>query len=592
MSVNVIQLVRSVLPDTVVQQLSNCLGLPPEATAKVMDVTTPALVAGLLNKCTTLDGARALFATILGQEVNADVAEQLPRLFSSTTGVTQLSSTGRQLLEHSFERRIDGLSDTVSMQTGVPAHATHAVSGIAGSILMGVLKRHILEHRGNIGQLPTLLGQQLPIIAPFLNDGLTTVLGLGGAAAFAQTIGSQVRAVSSHFEHPAEPASTTARVPVEPTLTPTATSVVLPAREVRHVGPKAKHWFGMATLSALIGAIAAMLTWVALALCPAATSFLGRDAVAATVAAPAAQAQVDVQSASQAPQDSAASAAGKVETEAAPAVAKDSQLIVSVDGKGKPTVIAIVQNVAEKSALLNALTKKFAAGNFNADITVDESRKAADWLAQIDALMPLLSMPGAEMKIDGTHVELSGAAADAKSGWLDRLKSLFGAPYQVSAFDAAQAVANAAQSFRNAAKSLGASCAAADVVKTLNLQVVNFASRDAHVPQSALDDLNQSAQLLKSCTTNVHALKLEVAGFSDNVGSESANLELSKERADAVRAYLVKAGVPADALVAQGYGNVHPVASNATESGRFANRRIEFSEAQAQTQAQTQVQTK
>ncbi|MGT2469207.1 OmpA family protein [Paraburkholderia terrae] len=594
MSVNVIQLVRSALPDTVVQQLSNCLGLPPEATAKVVDVTTPALVAGLLNKCATLDGARALFATIFGQEVNADVAEQLPRLFSSTTGVTQLSSTGRQLLEHSFERRIDGLSDTVSMQTGVPAHATHAVSGIAGSILMGVLKRHILEHRGNIGQLPTLLGQQLQTIAPFLNDGLTTVLGLGGAAAFAQTIGSQVRAVSSHFEHPAAaPVPTTARAPAEPTLSATAISVAPPAREVRHVGPKAKHWFGMAALSALIGAIAAMLTWVALALCPAATSFLGQHAATATVEAPAAATQADVQPASQAPQDDAASAVGKVEAEAAPAVAKDSQLIVAVDGKGKPTLTATVQNIAEKSALLNALTKKFGAGNFNADITVDENRKAADWLAQIDALMPLLSTPGAEMKIDGTRVELSGTAADAKSGWVDRLKSLFGAPYQVSAFDAAQAVANAAQSFKNAAKSLGASCASADVVKTLNLQVVNFASRDAHVPQSALDDLNQSAQLLKSCATSGHALKLEVAGFSDNLGSQSANLELSKERADAVRAVLVKAGVPADALVAQGYGNVRPVASNATESGRFANRRIEFSEVQAQTtQAQAQVQAK
>ena len=454
MSVNVIQLVRSALPDTVVQQLSNCLGLPPEATAKVMDVTTPALVAGLLNKCATLDGARALFATILGQEVNADVAEQLPRLFSSTTGVTQLSSTGRQLLEHSFERRIDGLSDTVSMQTGVPAHATHAVSGIAGSILMGVLKRHILEHRGNIGQLPT--------IAPFLNDGLTTVLGLGGAAAFAQTIGSHVRAVSSHFEHPAAaPAPTSARAPVEPTLSTTAISVAPPAREVRHVGPKAKHWFGMAALSALIGAIAAMLTWVALALCPAATSFLGQHAAAATVEAPAAATQADVQPASQASQDDAASAAGKVEAEAAPAVAKDTQLIVAVDGKGKPTLTATVQNIAEKSALLNALTKKFGAGNFNADITVDENRKAADWLAQIDALMPVLSTPGAEMKIDGTRVELSGTAADAKSGWLDRLKSLFGAPYQVSAFDAAQAVANDAQSFKNAAKSLGAWCARA-----------------------------------------------------------------------------------------------------------------------------------
>ncbi|EEF23083.1 conserved hypothetical protein, partial [Ricinus communis] len=333
------------------------------------------------------------------------------------------------------------------MQTGVPAHATHAVSGIAGSILLGVLKRHILEHRGNIGQLPTVLGQQLQTIAPFLNDGLTTVLGLGGAAAFAQTIGSQVRAVSSHFEHPAAaPTPTAAHGPVEPASSTTATSVVPSAREVRHVGPKAKHWFGIAALSALIGAIVAMLTWMALALCPAATSLLGYRAAAATVEAPAVPKQADVRPAAQAPQDDAASAAGKIEAQAAPAVAKDSQLVVAVDAKGKPTLTATVQNVAEKAALLNALTKKFGAGNFNADITVDENRKPADWLAQIDALMPLLSTPGAEVKIDGTHVELSGAAADPKSGWLDRLKSLFGAPYQVSAFDAAQAVASAAQS--------------------------------------------------------------------------------------------------------------------------------------------------
>ncbi|MBN3767067.1 OmpA family protein [Burkholderia sp. Ac-20365] len=590
MNVNVIERVRSALPDAVVRQLSNCLGLPSEATAKVVDITTPAIVAGLMNKCATLDGARALFATILGQEVNADIAEQLPRLIASTTGVTQLSSTGRQLLEHSFERRIDGLSDAVSMQTGVPAHATHAVSGITGSILMGVLKRHILEHRGNIGQLPALLGQQLPHVAPFLNDGLTTVLGLGGAAAFTQTVGSQVRAVSSHFDQPAAaPAHATVHVsgPVEPTLSPTATSVVQPAREVGHVGPKAKHWFGVAALSALIGAIVAMLTWVALAWCPAATSLLGRNAAAATLETPAASETAIAPQAAQAPHDDAASASGKIATDAAPAVAKDAQLIAAVDKNGKPSITATVQNAAEKSALLNALTKKFGAGNVNADITVDENRKAADWLAQIDALMPLLSTPGAELKIDGTHVELSGAAADAKSGWVDRLKSLFGAPYQVSAFDAAQAVASAAQSFRNAAKALlapGTSCASADLVKTLNMQVVNFASSDAHVPQSALDDLTQSAQLLKSCATGGHALKLEVAGYSDNVGSEAANLELSKERADAVRAYLVKAGVPADALVAQGYGNVRPAASNATESGRFANRRIEFSEVQAQAQ--------
>ncbi|MEX3935549.1 DUF937 domain-containing protein [Paraburkholderia phymatum] len=453
MSVNVIELIRSALPEAVVRQLSNCLGLPPAATAKVVDAAAPALVAGLLNRCATLDGARALFATILGQEVNADIGEQLPRVFASTTGVTQLSSTGRQLLEHTFERRIDGLSDTVSMQTGVPAHATHAVTGIAGSILMGVLKRHLLAHQGNIGQLPTLLGQQLPTIAPYLNDGLTTVLGLGGASAFVNAIGLHVRAVSAHFERPAA-APAPARDPAEPapsasTLSAaaaTAAPTVREVREVRYTGPKAKHWFGAVALSAMLGAVAAMLMWVALASCPSAVNFLGRNAVAATAptikAGPSADApDAAAQSASEARADDAASATGKIEPQTSTA-AKDARLIVAVDKHGKPTITASVRNVAEKSVLLNALTAKFGAGNFNADITVDDNTKAADWLAHIDALLPLMQTPGAEMKIGGTRVELSGAAADAKAGWADRLTALLGATYQVSAFDAVRATAN------------------------------------------------------------------------------------------------------------------------------------------------------
>ncbi|MPW18552.1 DUF937 domain-containing protein [Paraburkholderia sp. CNPSo 3157] len=447
MSVNVIELIRSALPEAVVRQLSNCLGLPPEATAKVVNAASPALVAGLLNRCATLDGARALFATILGQEVNADIGEQLPRIFASTTGVTQLSSTGRQLLEHTFERRIDGLSDAVSMQTGVPAHATHAVTGIAGSILMGVLKRHLLAQQGNIGQLPTLLGQQLPAIAPHLNDGLTTVLGLGSASAFVNAVGLHVRAVSAHFERPAA-APAPARDAAEPAPSASAAAAAPAAqtvREVRYGGPKAKHWFGVVALSALLGAVAAMLTWVALAYCPSAVNFLGRNAVAATAptitAGPSADTpDVAAQSASEARPDDAASTTGRIEPQASAAV-KDSRLIVAVDKHGKPTITATVQNVAEKSVLLNALTARFGAGNFNADITVDDNNntKAADWLAHVDALLPLMQTPGAEMKIGGTRVELSGAAADAKAGWTDRLKALFGASYQVSAFGAARA---------------------------------------------------------------------------------------------------------------------------------------------------------
>ena len=282
--------------------------------------------------------------------------------------------------------------------------------------------------------------------------------------------------------------------------------------------------------------------------------------------------------------DTAASAVAASATEAsqpaaAPAPTKDSQLTFAVDAAGKPTLTGTVGSEAEKATLLDSLTKKFGADHFTANIAVDPDTKPADWLSHLDDLLPLLALPGAEVKVDGAHIELSGTAADAKLGWLDRLKSLFGASFQIGSFNMDQAVADATQTFRSAIKGLLApdsSCAAADVVKVLNLQVINFASASAHVPVSAVEDLRQSAQVLMACSHNGKAAKLEVAGYSENVGGAEANLQLSKKRAESVRAFLIKTGVPADSLTAQGYGDVRPVASNDTASGRFANRRIEF----------------
>lgn len=228
---------------------------------------------------------------------------------------------------------------------------------------------------------------------------------------------------------------------------------------------------------------------------------------------------------------------------------------------------------------MDELTKRLGQYNYAANIAVDPATKPAGWLPRLDGLMPLMSVPGAELKLDGTHVELSGAAANAKLGWLNTLKSLFGAPYEIGTFDADNAIQQATANFRSAIKALlapGATCAAADVAKVLNLQVINFTSASAHVPTSAAEDLNQSARVLNACARNGRAAKLEVAGYSDNVGGEQANLQLSKQRAEAVRTYLVKTGAPADSLSAQGYGQAHPMQSNDTASGRFANRRIEF----------------
>jgi len=69
---------------------------------------------------------------------------------------------------------------------------------------------------------------------------------------------------------------------------------------------------------------------------------------------------------------------------------------------------------------------------------------------------------------------------------------------------------------------------------------------------------------------------LKLAGHTDNTGSMQLNLRLSKQRAEAVKAYLVGQGANASRIEATGYGPNQPIASNKTKEGRQKNRRVEF----------------
>ncbi len=68
---------------------------------------------------------------------------------------------------------------------------------------------------------------------------------------------------------------------------------------------------------------------------------------------------------------------------------------------------------------------------------------------------------------------------------------------------------------------------------------------------------------------------LKIGGYTDNTGDAKGNLNLSQERANTVKAGLIKLGVDAKRLEAEGYGQEHPIASNDTEGGRAKNRRID-----------------
>jgi outer membrane protein OmpA-like peptidoglycan-associated protein len=71
-------------------------------------------------------------------------------------------------------------------------------------------------------------------------------------------------------------------------------------------------------------------------------------------------------------------------------------------------------------------------------------------------------------------------------------------------------------------------------------------------------------------------LKLAVEGHTDSVGSDDLNQRLSERRAETVRDYLLKQGLPSDAITAKGFGESQPIADNNTASGRQQNRRVEM----------------
>ncbi len=71
-------------------------------------------------------------------------------------------------------------------------------------------------------------------------------------------------------------------------------------------------------------------------------------------------------------------------------------------------------------------------------------------------------------------------------------------------------------------------------------------------------------------------MKVEIQGFTDNIGSEKFNQRLSQKRAQTVKNYLTARGVAKERLIAVGYGSANPISDNKTATGRAINRRIEF----------------
>ncbi len=102
---------------------------------------------------------------------------------------------------------------------------------------------------------------------------------------------------------------------------------------------------------------------------------------------------------------------------------------------------------------------------------------------------------------------------------------------------------------------------------------VQFAFDSAQILPASHQLLGEVAQVLKD---NPQIEVLQVEGHTDITGTAEHNRKLSQRRAEAVRSFLVSAGVGGKRLVAKGFGPDRPIADNAADEGKEANRRVEL----------------
>ena len=102
---------------------------------------------------------------------------------------------------------------------------------------------------------------------------------------------------------------------------------------------------------------------------------------------------------------------------------------------------------------------------------------------------------------------------------------------------------------------------------------ITFDPGSATITAATQDVVDDIAEILRRCP----GLRMQIAGYTDSQGREEMNQQLSQQRAQAVLDALRLRRIPVGSFEAVGFGEADPIASNETEEGREANRRIEFS---------------
>jgi OOP family OmpA-OmpF porin len=228
---------------------------------------------------------------------------------------------------------------------------------------------------------------------------------------------------------------------------------------------------------------------------------------------------------------------------------------------GNVTLDGPVKDSDEKAKIDNAAGQRFGKDNVVSNLAPSSTADSAVWLVKVMPVLPLKGSGYGPIDIDVTKtaITVSGRVPTAAAGktLLETVKDSSGRPVKDKLAIVVAGAGGLLQKNIN------------DAIKGRS---ISFQTGSAAITKAGQTVLRALAVPLKAAGSS----KVVVGGYTDSVGDASANLKLSRARANSVKVFLVKRGVDPARLIVRGYGETKPIATNNTDAGRSKNRRIEF----------------
>ncbi|NJK82635.1 MAG: DUF937 domain-containing protein [Saprospiraceae bacterium] len=178
MALNLLDLVKGQLNDSVIQGLSRAVGINLPDTNSALATIIPSLLGGLVNKGANETGANALINLIKSGNHDGSILDNFSNLLGDMGSMDQLRNVGGGILSALFGNKQNTILDLITANTSIGKNASSNLMSLLAPMVMGLIGKQIKIGNLDVKGLMNMLSSQKPMLEKVLPTSFTSELGL------------------------------------------------------------------------------------------------------------------------------------------------------------------------------------------------------------------------------------------------------------------------------------------------------------------------------------------------------------------------------------------------------------------------------